>query len=201
MAGARQFDLEDAEYRAALAFWRHGFAGTSLSELEAATGLNRSSLYNTFGPKEALFERAVARYGAVHGTPAMAALKNPRVKEAIRGFFQSTLGTMTDAETPDGCLAALSCLEMGIGAEGAETIQARQIHRVSENLRAALSNAVGESQLPEDTDVEGLALTYTTLVRGLAAMQKGGAAAEELTHVVETAVRLLDAPPRRRVAA
>ena len=43
-------------------FWTKGYEATSISDIVEATGLNKSSLYNTFGPKNDLFEAAVERY-------------------------------------------------------------------------------------------------------------------------------------------
>ena len=43
-------------------FWDRGYEATSLAELEQATGLNRSSLYNAFGSKRGLFDAAVGDY-------------------------------------------------------------------------------------------------------------------------------------------
>ncbi len=43
-------------------FWDHGFADTSLADLEAATGVNRSGLYTEFKDKEDLFLASLAHY-------------------------------------------------------------------------------------------------------------------------------------------
>ena len=45
-----------------LAFWQHGYEGTSMADLVAATGLASARLYAAFGSKEDLFREAVARY-------------------------------------------------------------------------------------------------------------------------------------------
>lgn len=45
-----------------LAFWKSGYNATSIQELEQATGLKRTSIYNAFGDKRQLFRRALQRY-------------------------------------------------------------------------------------------------------------------------------------------
>ena len=58
----REFD-ENAVLDAVMElFWEQGFEAASLAEIVDAAGLNKSSLYNTFGSKEALFRRALDRY-------------------------------------------------------------------------------------------------------------------------------------------
>jgi AcrR family transcriptional regulator len=43
-------------------FWKHGYADTSLQELEAATGVNKSGLYSEFSGKEELFLESLRFY-------------------------------------------------------------------------------------------------------------------------------------------
>ena len=43
-------------------FWKKGFHATSMQDLVDTTGLNRSSIYNTFGDKCQLFEEALKHY-------------------------------------------------------------------------------------------------------------------------------------------
>lgn len=43
-------------------FWRHGWAGTSLKDLERELKLNPGSIYAAFGSKDALYALALKRY-------------------------------------------------------------------------------------------------------------------------------------------
>jgi AcrR family transcriptional regulator len=63
-------------------FWRHGYEGTSLSELTTAMGINAPSLYAAFGSKEDLFREAVELYEATEGAQALGALDAPTARAA-----------------------------------------------------------------------------------------------------------------------
>src|SRR6476660_4174859 len=58
----RQYDPDSALARAAAAFWKNGYAATSLDDLAAATGMNRPSLYAAFGDKRDLYLKTLERY-------------------------------------------------------------------------------------------------------------------------------------------
>ncbi|WP_283116788.1 TetR/AcrR family transcriptional regulator, partial [Corynebacterium stationis] len=62
MSRTAAFDKQAAIKAARDVFWRDGYAETALPALEKATGLNRSSIYNTFGSKRGLFDAAVDNY-------------------------------------------------------------------------------------------------------------------------------------------
>jgi AcrR family transcriptional regulator len=53
---------EEVLEKAMPVFWKHGFADTSVQELERATGVNKSGLYAEFRDKEDLFVACLRHY-------------------------------------------------------------------------------------------------------------------------------------------
>jgi hypothetical protein len=62
MGRPRGFDVEEVVAAAADLFWECGYQRVTLVDLERATCLNRSSLYQAFGAKDELFGEALALY-------------------------------------------------------------------------------------------------------------------------------------------
>ena len=58
----RAFDPDAALDRALEVFWRQGYEGTALTDLTAAMGISKPSLYAAFGNKEELFAAVIDRY-------------------------------------------------------------------------------------------------------------------------------------------
>jgi TetR/AcrR family transcriptional regulator, transcriptional repressor for nem operon len=59
----KAFDPQRTLERARDLFWRRGFDGTGLAELEGELGVGRKSLYDTFGNKRALYLASLEHYG------------------------------------------------------------------------------------------------------------------------------------------
>src|SRR4051794_36239936 len=59
MPRSRSFDDATVVRAAREIFWMKGYPDTSVSDLEEATGLNRSSIYSSYGSKRKLFDRVV----------------------------------------------------------------------------------------------------------------------------------------------
>jgi AcrR family transcriptional regulator len=62
MGRPKSFRREEVLEKAMPVFWKHGFADTSLQELERATGVNKSGLYTEFRNKEDLFVACLRHY-------------------------------------------------------------------------------------------------------------------------------------------
>src|SRR4051812_2610114 len=103
MARPRQFDEERAVDAAMRAFWTAGYEATSTQDLCDATGLGRSSIYNTFTSKHDLFERALRRYMATKNTATFALLDGD---ESAMDKMRTLLQQVVDApeDDPLGCL-------------------------------------------------------------------------------------------------
>src|SRR6266404_467975 len=108
----RAFDIEKALERALQVFWEKGYEGTSLSDLTEAMGINRPSLYATFGNKESLFKKVLDRYGSGPAAFMREALEMPSARAAVERLLRGTADLVTGSSNPPGCLAvhaALSC--------------------------------------------------------------------------------------------
>ncbi|TWU48933.1 HTH-type transcriptional repressor ComR [Rubripirellula tenax] len=88
MPWEKSFEQSDVIERAKEAFWEKGYAATSISDVTAATGIERGSLYNTFDGKHDLFVRAQLKYRGERraGKLRMLETVNDR-REAIAMFF------------------------------------------------------------------------------------------------------------------
>lgn len=185
MTGKKQFDVDIALDAAMVQFWRAGYADTSVDALSKATGLNRSSIYSSFGDKDTLFlrclDRYAARYGERYDTALACAATDPLA--AVRAFFTVTLERIADPGLPDGCLIAQSVMAIPT-LNPVVAARARQsLGFQRQRLRAALTAA----QMT-DQDAEAIALHAAAVNQSLAVMSRAGASPAELLAVVDVTV-------------
>jgi len=112
MARPRQFDDQAALNAAMECFWQHGFDETSMRELVASTGLSAPSLYNAFGDKRALFEKALRNYIDQRTDQRLTRLEALGPRAAIETFFAESLSMATSKEGQRGCFLVNSVMDV-----------------------------------------------------------------------------------------
>ena len=209
MAGVKQFDRKDVLESAQAVFWARGYEATSIQDLVDATGVNRGSLYGTFGDKQGLFLAVIDHYLATVATPMMAELSNPDPRSAIEGMFAALIRRNSDPEFPRGCLITNTSLECPISGD---TI-ARKIAEAMGNQETAIYRVVRRAQtegaLAANCDARALARFFLGVAQGLNVVNKAVADPEMLRDMVRVAMSVWtkEDPParaivgRRRVAA
>jgi len=116
------FNEETVLQKATAIFWNKGYNGTSMDDLTKATGLSRSSLYNSFGDKHALFMRCLQYYLSDQQKALMKAVNttdSPLKK--IKIAFRNIIDVLLKDDKRNGCLMVnttteLSNLDEEIGA-------------------------------------------------------------------------------------
>ena len=130
MARPREFDEAEATRRAVEVFWSKGYEGTSLSDLMAATGLSKSSLYQAFGDKRQLFLAAFEFYRDERFRQMNEHLNDGQpARRSLEGFFRAVV-----AERP-----SLGCMTCNIGVELAP--HDAEIRRLFEREMAVVQQA------------------------------------------------------------
>ena len=112
MARPREFDEETVVRAARERFWNAGYAATSMTDLSAATGLGKTSLYGAFGDKHALFMRIFDEYstGAVQSAERALDGADDGAFERIRAYLLAN--ARGSAGNPRGCLLARGTAEL-----------------------------------------------------------------------------------------
>lgn len=149
MARPRAFDEQDVLTAAMHAFRREGYSHSSVADLEAATGLRTSSLYNAFGDKAGLFRRALDHYVSSFVAPRLETYAGAR---ATLDDLEQLFLTLFHAPLDDGygCLVVNSAAEFGsadsIASDGVR-VGLGLVHRhVEDVVRRELGPAAAEAK-------------------------------------------------------
>lgn len=182
------FDQEQVLQNALQVFWTHGYEGTSMSELVDALGINKPSIYATFGNKETLFYKALEKYIQGPAVFITDALNAPTAKLVAEKFLIGAVDFFADTSHPPGCMVVQGALSCGAGSEHIQ--QALMSHRLK--LEARFSErfdlAKNEGDLPLNLSSTGLAKYLTTLHQGMSVQASSGANKWELLAVVQIAL-------------
>lgn len=114
MPRVEEFNRDEVLLKAMHIFWEKGYNGTSMQDLVEGTGLNRSSVYNSFGSKLELYQETLKKYkkgGNAQFQRVLMKAKNPL--EAIQLIFESFIPEIIGDVKSKGCYVMNCKSEMG----------------------------------------------------------------------------------------
>ncbi len=192
------FDEARAVEAAMHTFWANGYDATTTEDLCAATGLGRSSIYNTFTSKHELFRRALLHYIETTTATQLAILEDEQrpAVERLRDLF----ALVVDGETASrrdgrslGCLTINTTVELaGRDPEAAEML-ARDVERRMRALRDVIAAGRRDGGITSPRDPEALARYLNVVIAGMRVAGQGGADREALQVIADTAMDALTA--------
>ncbi|HEX7919730.1 MAG TPA: TetR/AcrR family transcriptional regulator [Bradyrhizobium sp.] len=183
MVGVRQFDEDDVIATALDVFWRKGLHDATMQDLAAATGVQRGSLYNAYGDKEAIFLRAFDQYAGQFLEAAGNALSHGDAAAGLRHFFEMIIVNMTDGSPPRGCLTTRTALDAAISSADVR----QRVQDVLTRLEQQIGKAIGRAPCKRSAaDANRLARVIVTYTRGLAVMERAGYSRKQLRELAAT---------------
>jgi AcrR family transcriptional regulator len=194
----RTFDEDRAVDAAMRTFWAQGYEATTTQDLCAATGLGRSSIYNTFTSKHELFKRALLHYIETTTAGQLSILEDEQqpAAERLRDLFAAIVDG-EDASRRDGrslgCLTVNTTVELaGRDPEAAEMLE-RDVERRMHALRDVIAVGQRDGAITNPRDPEALARYLNVVIAGMRVAGQGGADRGVLKAIADTAMDALTA--------
>jgi len=203
----RAYDAERALDAAMAAFWRSGFAGTSLDDLTASAEMNRPSLYAAFGDKQALYLKTIERYrtAAVAAMTEQLAIDRP-LADTLRVIYRGALDLYRAGDpNPRGCYLTSTAITAALDSPEVRAGLLASHQTFDRLLAARFAAARDAGELPPDSDPDLLGALAVGVIHTLAVRTRAGETRRRLEQIADAAVAQLcggagpaRAAPRRR---
>jgi len=193
MGRPRQFDVDQALSAALETFWKHGYEATSVADLTECMGLQKGSLYGTFGDKRQLYLAALARYQDLGLEQIAAELRSddsPRA--ALSAFFAGVVARATSKDGLRGCLWVNTAVELAPhDGELARQLR-RHIERIEALFQDVLQRGQARREFTAELDPRAGSRHLASLLLGLAVLAKIRPGRARLDDVVRAALGALN---------
>ena len=174
-------------------FNRKGFAGTSMSDLTAATGLTKGSIYGNFATKE---EVAVEAF--LYAVGKMRAELNAAV-----GVSQSPLEQLTaiidylrtyvlDPPVPGGCMLLNTAVEADDNNPVLKDLVAVELKRTVDTIAGLLERAVAAGEIIAHPGPRTLAFNIFCALEGAVMMSRAQSSTQPMQEVADFWKRYVD---------
>jgi TetR/AcrR family transcriptional repressor of nem operon len=193
MARPKEFDRDIVLDRAMQVFWSRGYEATSIQHLVARMGIQRGSLYDTFGDKRRLFYAAIDRYDQRVTARLLAMLDGPGSgRDAIRGFFRLKVDLSVEPGRPRGCLVTNSTAELASRDRGTAARVGAVLAKIEAAFHRAVIRAQQAGEIDPARDPRALARFLTSSAQGLSVMAKTSPDRAVLEDIVTVTLAALE---------
>ncbi|MGF1495984.1 MAG: TetR/AcrR family transcriptional regulator [Elainellaceae cyanobacterium] len=193
MARCKEFDRDAVLDKAMEVFLHKGYEATSVQDLVACMGINRGSLYDTFGDKHSLFMAVLDRYRDVRANERLKVLlRSPDGIVAIRQFFEDMVATRSLESGCCGCLMVNSTVELALHDDEAAGRVAAHLASLEEAFYRALVRAKKQGELGDRHNLRALARYLTNSINGICVMAKTSPDRQVLQDIADVTLSVLE---------
>tara|TARA_R110002094_G_scaffold28181_1_gene41180 strand:- start:561 stop:1154 length:594 start_codon:yes stop_codon:yes gene_type:complete len=173
MARSIEFDRNDVLTNCMHVFWDQGFDATSITKLENATGLCRTSLYNSFGDKEKLFKQVIDHYietQCVYWTDIL--LGEHTFTGGVDKLVSTMINENLDINMPTGCLITYSAAGIDKHSDEIRNRICRGHGTMIDGITAGLKNGVQTGEFTAELDIDSVALFLLNNFQGIMVLSR-----------------------------
>jgi TetR/AcrR family transcriptional repressor of nem operon len=193
MPWEKNFDVGEVIDKAMQAFWAHGYEATSMQDLVDCTGVNRGSLYATYGDKRTFFLAALRMYDEKMRRKLLADIEarcQPRA--AIRWMFEAFLANVSERGDNRGCFLTNTALELASHDAEVGQIVAHGQKQIEAFFARMIRKAKAKGEIPAHVKPTATARGLLALLIGLVVLSRSRPEKVLLQGIVDDALRRLE---------
>ena len=199
MVRPREFDENEVLDAAAHQFWVYGYEATTVRDLAQCMGITGASLYNAFGDKRTLFERALTHYIARSFGDRVSRFEvNLPPLDAIKAFFREIVERSVSDRDRKGCLLVNSALEVAPHDAGFQATIANVLVAVEAFFRRCVHAGQQAGEISTAQSADDLARLLLGVHLGIRVLARTRPDRVLLEGIVRPALALLEVEAARR---
>lgn len=192
MARTREFDEDQVLDAAMQLFWEKGYEATSLSDLTSRMGIQRPSIYSTFGDKKELFEAALRRYTMSRASDIRNRLQShSSVKESFSIFFADVVNEEYAEDLSKGCFCINTMVELAPHDEKFEILTREHQMYLAVIFQETIERGIQSGELEVNTDAKSLSQALIVALIGLTVIMKSRPQRSFVDNVIAATLTLL----------
>ncbi|MCW8897845.1 MAG: TetR/AcrR family transcriptional regulator [Flavobacteriales bacterium] len=169
MARKKEYNEEEVVQKAMNLFWRNGYETTSMQMLEKEMGINKFSIYSSFGSKHGLFLESLKKYKTKVNAIFEEFKNSNNGLEDIKDFFYNSINICKIDGNQKGCLITNTYYEF---SEKEDKIINEQMNSFMKNLKQLFIEKL-KMDLTKDEETVIKQANYLVLAKhGLAAASR-----------------------------
>jgi len=181
-----EFIREDVVLRAMEVFWEKGYESTSLEDILSNTNLSKSSFYNSFQSKEAIFKECLLKYvGVLEVNVSELYREADSGKEFISGIFYDIIHDSKELNQKMGCFVMNSAMEFAQRDEEIAIIIKSAMEKIENVFFVALERSIEEGDVNKNSDAKSLSQYLLASFNGVKVLVKSGAEQSALDNIVD----------------
>jgi len=173
-------------------FHKKGYNGTSMQDLVDTTGLNRSSIYNSFGSKLGIFIEVLGYYQFIgKGKMNKEIVNSHNASDTINGIFNMYLNEILSDKEKKGCLIVNCKSEMSNQEPLIKSFMEQNQTQVLAMLEDVVHKGQMERVFNENQTANQYALYLYSSIQGLRMTGILNTNKEDLKNLIDTIVKVL----------
>lgn len=173
MPRKKQFDEEHVLQQAMELFREKGYHSTSYHDLVDRLGINRASLYDTYGDKQTLFSRSLDLYQQKNYRRIEELIRSDGpADEKLEALFEAVLADTLQDPQRKGCLMVNTITELASQEPELAQQLERNTHHIEELFARLIRQGQAEGSIPDRRDAGELAKYLFASYAGLQVVAK-----------------------------
>lgn len=188
MPRTKQFDREEVLQKAMELFWKKGFHATSIQDLVTHLGINRGSMYDTFGGKDQLFRESLQYYRQLNSIKLRnieKMLESQSAQSFLDNFFAIELQNLKKDKDSKGCFVVNTTTELANQSPDILQLLKGNMKGAVKMFSRIVEIAQEKGEVNSDRSAEAIGRHLFTFFNGLKVVAKIETNQKKLAELIE----------------